>query len=211
MEKATVITLLEKYWQAETTIAEEQALADYIREGPVDPELEAYRELFSYFREEARVSAGPGFGNRILQRLGLPPDEEEDDRAAGRAAETAIGRGAPAPVTPVVPITRRSFRLGVVGAAAAILLVVAGLFLLRPVGQPTMLADNRPAAGHRDTQAVLRTPETQEMQATASARIADTYDDPQQALAAVRRALLVASRNLNQGRREITAPQNKRP
>src|SRR6185312_8645100 len=169
------------------------------------------------FCEEARVSAGPGFGNRILQRLGLPPDEEEDDRAAGRAAETAIGRGAPAPVTPVtpvtpvVPITRRSFRLGVVGAAAAILLVVAGLFLLRPVGQPTMLADNRPAAGQRDTQAVLRTPETQEMQATASARIADTYDDPQQALAAVRRALLVASRNLNQGRREITAPQNKRP
>lgn len=164
MEKAQVIILLEKYWQAETTIAEEQALAGYFREGPVDPELEAYREVFSYFREEARVSAGPGFGNRILQGLGLPLDEE----------------------TPVVPMTRQSFRLGVMGAAAAILLVVAGLFLLRPLGQPTMLADN------------------QTRPATQRSQITDTYDDPQQALAAVRRALLVASRNLNQGRREIT-------
>jgi hypothetical protein len=182
MEKALVIALLEKYWQAETTIAEEQALADYFRQGPVDPGLEAYRDVFSYFREEARVSAGPGFGNRILQRLGLPLEE----------------------ATPVVPIFRQRFRLGVVGAAAAILLVVAGLFLLRPTGQPTMLADNRPVAGQRDTQAAIRTQEMQEMGATASTRIADTYDDPQQALAAVRRALLVASRNLNQGRREIT-------
>lgn len=179
MEKAQVIILLEKYWQAETTIAEEQALASYFREDPVDPELEAYRDVFFYFREEAKVSAGPGFGNRILQRLGLPH-------------------------TPVVPIIRQPFRLGVVGAAAAILLVVAGLFLLRPLGQPTMLADNQPAAGHRDTQAATRTQPTQEAHAVASTRIADTYDDPEQALAAVRRALLVASRNLNQGRREIT-------
>ncbi len=182
MEKAQVIILLEKYWQAETTIAEEQALASYFREDPVDPELEVYRDVFFYFREEAKVSAGPGFGNRILQRLGLPLEEE----------------------TPVVPIFRQPFRLGVVGAAAAILLVVAGLFLLRPLGQPTMLADNQPAAGHRDTQAATRTQPTQEAHAVASTRIADTYDDPEQALAAVRRALLVASRNLNQGRREIT-------
>lgn len=200
MEKATVIALLEKYWQAETTIAEEQALADYFRQGPVDPGLEAYRDVFSYFREEARVSAGPGFGNRILQRLGLPPDEEGVDDSAAVPGQNPNRE----PNAPVVPMTRQPFRLGVVGAAAAILLVVAGLFLLRPTGQPTMLADNRPVAGQRDTQAAIRTQEMQEMGATASTRIADTYDDPQQALAAVRRALLVASRNLNQGRREIT-------
>lgn len=199
MEKALVIALLGKYWQAETTVAEEQALAGYFREGPVDPELEPYREVFTYFREEAEVSAGPGFGNRILQRLGLPLDEEGTHD--GVPARDSVQ--APAPETPVVPMTRQPFRLGVVGAAAAILLVVTGLFLLRPAGQPTMLADNRPAAGMRDTPET-QVREMQEAHATASAAIADTYDDPGQALAAVRRALLVASRNLNQGRREIT-------
>ena len=187
MEKATVIALLEKYWQAETTIGEEQALAGYFREGPVDPELEVYRDVFSYFHEEAQVSAGPGFGNRILQRLGLPPDEEGT-----------------APETPVIPLTRQPFRLGVVGEAAAILLVVAGLFLLRPAERSTMLAYNRSAAGKQDTPEMQEAHATASAYATASARIVDTYDDPQQALAAVRRALLVASRNLNQGRREIT-------
>jgi hypothetical protein len=176
MEKATVIALLEKYWQAETTIAEEQALAAYFQGPDVDPELQGYGDLFSYFHEEAQISAGPGFGNRILQRLGLPLDEEETP-AAG-AFETSGAPVAGRAEVPVVPMTRRPFRWGVAGAAAAIVLVVAGLFLLEPVGHRTMLADK--------------------------SAITDTYDDPEQALAAVRHALLVVSKNLNQGRREIT-------
>lgn len=165
MEKALVIALLEKYFQAETTIAEEQTLAAYFQGDEVDPGLEGYRDLFSYFHEEAQVSAGPDFGDRILQRLGLPLD------------------------APVVPLAREPFRLGVAAAAAAIVIIVAGLFLMEPPVQPGMLADNRIAAQ------TMRTDRT---------HIIDTYDDPQQALAAVRHALLIASRNLNQGRREIT-------
>lgn len=180
MEKAKVIALLEKYWQAETTIAEEQTLAAYFQGEDVDPELRVYSNMFSYFHEETEVTAGPGFGNRILQRLGLPL--EEDDAPGGDMA----------PEPPVVPITRQSFRWGVVGAAAAILLVIASLFLLRPEGQPGILADTRPATN------------TQGRRVGETADIADTYADPEQALAAVRHALLVASRNLNQGRREIT-------
>jgi hypothetical protein len=212
MEKATVIALLEKYWQAETTIAEEQALAGYFQGAQIDPELEAYRDMFSYFQEETRISAGPDFGNRILQRLGLPLDGQvAGDTTVEHEAGARIGQGAPE--VPVVPMTRRSFRLGVMAAAAAILLIVAGLFLLRPVGPPTMLADTQTAAGAHDnrlaaerpdTQEAARAREMQEARATADNRITDTYDDPRQALAAVRRALLVASRNLNQSRREIT-------
>lgn len=183
MEKFQVIALLEKYWQAETTIAEEEALTAYFRGAHVDPELAAYREMFSYFHEEAQVSAGPDFGNRILQRLGLPPDGDE----------TAHTRE-----TPVIPMTRQAFRWGVVGAAAAILLIVASLFLLGPGGQPTILADSR-LAGR--TQPGMTMPENR---VAGRTDIADTYDDPDQALAAVRHALLVVSRNLNQSRREIT-------
>jgi hypothetical protein len=183
MEKALVIALLEKYWQAETTIAEEQALAAYFRGDAVDTELAPYRELFAYFREEAQVSAGPGFGDRILQRLGLPLDGE---------------------LSPVVPIVREPFRLGVAAAAAAIILIVAGLFLLKPVGQPAILADTKPPGRSTPGTEISGTRTTGQGRSGERALVADTYDDPEQALAAVRHALLIAAKNLNQGRRSFT-------
>lgn len=189
MEKATVIALLEKYWQTETTIAEEQALTAYFQGNEVDPELQAYSDMFSYFREETQVSAGPGFGNRILQRLGLPLDEPVDDNAPA-ARETA----------PVIPIARGPFRLGIAAAAAAIVAIVAGLFLLKPAGQSGMLADARLSARTQDSPLAVRAPGP----GGERAHMVDTYDDPEQALAAVRHALLIVSKNLNQGRREIT-------
>jgi hypothetical protein len=188
MEKAMVIDLLEKYWQAETTIAEEEALAAYFCGREVDAELLTYREFFVYFREEAEVSAGPDFGERILQRLGLPLDGEQ---------------------TPVVPITRASFRLGVAGAAAAILLIVISLFLLKPDGRPTILAENRPAAqtaqetGSTGADSNSQGRTIDQGRSNERAAVTDTYDDPEQALVAVRHALLIASRNLNQGRRQL--------
>ena len=195
MEKATVIALLEKYWQAETTMEEEQALAAYFQGDQVDPELEGYAGLFSYFREEAQVSAGPDFGDRILRRLGLPLDTAAAAPATPASAAPATlaalaAADAPAVPAQVVPMGGKPWRLGMVAAAAAIVLVVAGLFLLKPAGGPAVLADARPAGQ------ATRSPDR--------ARVTDTYDDPQQALAAVRHALLIASHHLNQGRRELT-------
>lgn len=181
MEKAQVLTLLEKYWQAETTIAEEQALAAYFQGGQVDPELLVYSDLFAYFREEAQITAGPGFGDRILQRLGMPLEEETPPLPARK------------PFDPAVLPTRKSFGLGVLAAAAAILAMVAGLYLLTPAGRPTILASNDTA---------VKRPE--KMIVAPEARFPDTYDDPEKALAAVRHALLIASNHLNQGRRRIT-------
>lgn len=158
MEKAKLIALLEKYWQAETTVEEEEALAAYFREQTEpDNELLPYRDLFAYYAEEARVSAGPDFGERILRHLGIPAD------------------GQPATVQRV-----HSFRWGLVAAAAAIVLVVGSVFLLQP-------GDEREtSAGPAEI-----------------ASVRDTYDDPQQALAAVRHALLIASTQLNKGRQQI--------
>lgn len=170
MEKAIVMALLEKYWQAETTVAEERALADYFRRDAVDAELEPYRELFAYFGEEAEVSAGPDFGDRILRHLGLPVEE-----------------GAGAPAAPVVSLRRRPFGWGVVAAAAAIVVVFAALFLMTPTQGPDRLAGTTPAT----------------RSAADAAQVKDTYDDPEKALAAVRQALMVASRNLNESRRQL--------
>src|ERR1700744_796786 len=91
MEKATVMALLEKYWQAQTTVGEEQALAAYFQGNQVDPDLLLYSDLFAYFSEEAEVTAGSDFGERILERLGLAAD--------GTAVSAAPG----APEVPVVP------------------------------------------------------------------------------------------------------------
>lgn len=208
MEKAIVAALLEKYWQAETTIEEEQALAAYFQGNEVDPELEAFAGLFSYFQEEARVSAGPDFGDRILRQLGLLLDAPgiPDASDAPTVLDASDAQAVPAVPAPVVPMAGKPFGLAMAAAAAAIVLVVAGLFLLKPAGGPAVLADVHPAA--RTTPGIAETPDGRsDGQVTRTpdrARVTDTYDDPQQALAAVRHALLIASHHLNQGRRELT-------
>jgi hypothetical protein len=163
MEKMTVIDLLDKYWQAETTLEEEKTLADYFRGPSIDPELEPYRELFAYFEEEARVMPNPDLGDRILERIGIAP-------------------GQPARVI-------RPFGAGLLSAAAVIAALVVGLFLLEPSVQQSPPATTD--AGN--ALATIR-----------HGTIQDTYDDPEQALAVVRHALLVASTHLNEGRQELT-------
>jgi hypothetical protein len=155
MEKAIVIALLEKYWQAETSIEEEQALAAYFKGPVVDPDLKPYSDLFAYFEEESQVNPGPDFESRILQAV---------------TAESSAAR---------VPV--RHFQWSLVAAAAAILVIVASLFLFQPA--------------KRSVQPVAN---------TAVATITDTYDNPEQALAAVRHALLIASVHLKEGQKQIS-------
>jgi hypothetical protein len=160
MEKITVMNLLDKYWQAETSLEEEKALADYFRSPAVDPELAPYREVFAYFDEEARVMPAPDFGDRILQHIGIASDSRK---------------------TAVI----RPFGTGLLSAAAVIATLVIGLFLLTPPRQQSTDAGN--------SLAIIK-----------HGAIQDTYDDPEQALAVVRHALLVASTHLNEGRQELT-------
>jgi hypothetical protein len=90
----------------------------------------------------------------------------------------------------------RYFHSGIIAAAATVLIAVAGLFLFQPA-KPTVQSNiaqttANPAANNPGTTN------------PATARIPDTYDNPEQALAAVRRALLVASVHLNEGQKQIS-------
>lgn len=52
MELSTVEKLLQKYFEAETSIAEENMLREYFTSTDVAPHLEQYKPLFGYFEAE---------------------------------------------------------------------------------------------------------------------------------------------------------------
>jgi hypothetical protein len=178
MEHTMIKALLEKYWLAETTVEEEKALATYFRGPDIDPELAPFGDLFAYFEEETRIETaltpGAGFESRILERIA----RAEAADGSPHTSQALLRSAAPSRVF----FPRRWLNPAYAAAAAVILSI--GLFI--------MYQPNRPAAGPA-------TPVTAGAN-TAATTIKDTYDDPQQALAAIRHALLTASARMNQGK-----------
>jgi hypothetical protein len=160
MEQAEIRALLEKYWQAETTVEEERVLAEYFRLAQIAADLEPVRGVFAWREEEAGLKPGADFDNRMLRRI------TEMEREGGRGEPQVGGR-----VVAELRGGRVVGRFSVRFAAAAAIILCLGIGLLIPVMSPG------PGAG-----------------------VKDTYTDPNQALAAVRRALLVASVRMNEGK-----------
>jgi len=129
-EQERIAVLLEKYWQAETTVEEERELAAFFSGGDIPVEWADYKQVFSYFADEGQVTPSEDLQHRIM-----------------------------------MSIYPRRQRLSWWAAAAVIAGITIGIATLSP---------------------------------TAPA-VEDTYDDPQQALAAVQKALFTVSRNLNKG------------
>lgn len=145
MERERIAALLEKYWQADTTVEEERELAEYFRGPDVPAEWESHRQLFAFFEQGAEMLPGPELEKRILD--GIRP---------------------------------RRHTAWWWAAAAAILLMLGIGPLFRQAPEKTPVASVQSAS-----------------------MIKDTYDDPEQALAAVRKALLTASKKMNKGLRPI--------
>lgn len=51
MELHKIESLLEKYFEGETSVAEENQLKDYFSSASVAPEMEPYRPMFAYFNQ----------------------------------------------------------------------------------------------------------------------------------------------------------------
>src|SRR5258708_5486086 len=189
MEQVRVAELLEKYWQAETTVEEERQLAEYFRQPDIPAQWEPWRNIFAWFEAEAQITPRKDFENRLLERI-----REVEAAAVGSAPLPDMGR------TPVRPLFRRAPWW----AAAAVIILALGISRLAESpgatpGSPAQ-SDGANAGSAPGVNA------TGYSDATA---IKDTYEDPQQTLAAIRRALGTASAKMNHGR-TITQKQMDR-
>lgn len=82
MELKLVEQLLEKYFQAETTIAEEKELKAYFSSNDVAPHLAKYQALFGYFETQKET--------QFEQKLPLQPRKQNAVKWIGIAASFVV-------------------------------------------------------------------------------------------------------------------------
>ncbi|HLX67029.1 MAG TPA: hypothetical protein VKR41_08525 [Puia sp.] len=166
MEQAKIRALLEKYWQAETSVEEEKVLAEYFRQSEIPADLEPVRGVFAWREEEAELRPGADFDSRMLRRIG--------EMEGGGKVIPGVGGGRKGKVVPGFAVRF---------AAAAAVILCLGIGLLIPMVSPGPREGASPAVAE-NRRIITR----------------DTYTDPNQALAAVRQASLVASLRINEGK-----------
>lgn len=71
-------TLLERYWNCETTLSEEQELNDFFSQDSLPAIWQAYAPLFTYTREERSVTLGEGFDERLKKALEKEKTEKKE-------------------------------------------------------------------------------------------------------------------------------------
>lgn len=67
MDYKYIEQLLERYWQGETTLQEENILRSFFSQLDIPEHLQKYKALFTYEKEEA---LGDDFDTRILEMIG---------------------------------------------------------------------------------------------------------------------------------------------
>ena len=82
MELKLVEQLLEKYFQGETTIAEEKQLKAYFSSNDVAPHLAKYQALFGYFETQKET--------QFEQKLPLQPRKQNNVKWIGIAASFVV-------------------------------------------------------------------------------------------------------------------------
>lgn len=69
MNSEQIHSLLEKYWNCETSVQEEKELQTFFSDGDVPEEFRQYIPLFSYIRNEQSVTLSEDFSERLENAL----------------------------------------------------------------------------------------------------------------------------------------------
>lgn len=72
MDYKYIEQLLERYWQCQTTLAEERILREFFSQDDVPEGLRRYRSLFVYENEQQKVELGADFDHKMLERIQEP-------------------------------------------------------------------------------------------------------------------------------------------
>lgn len=70
MDYKYIEQLLERYWECETTLQEEQILRSFFQQEDVPEHLRAYASVFCVQKEMAEARLGEDFDARVLQQVG---------------------------------------------------------------------------------------------------------------------------------------------
>ena len=71
MDYRYIEQLLERYWQAETTLEEEEILRTFFCQKDIPADMQQYAPLFTYEKEETRTDRlGDDFDEHILEMVG---------------------------------------------------------------------------------------------------------------------------------------------
>ena len=70
MDYKYIEQLLERYWECETSTEEEQILKAFFSQPDIPQRLARYKGLFVYETQQAHISLGEEFDNRLLQAIG---------------------------------------------------------------------------------------------------------------------------------------------
>ena len=69
MDSSEIKQLLEKYWNCETSLAEEQQLKEYFRSNTVPESLKETSELFRYFETQKKESLTQDFDGEVMKQI----------------------------------------------------------------------------------------------------------------------------------------------
>jgi hypothetical protein len=77
MDYKYIEQLMERYWNAETTLEEEEILRAFFSQEDIPAELSQYAPLFAYEHAEKAVDVlGEDFDEKMLQMIGEAPRSE---------------------------------------------------------------------------------------------------------------------------------------
>lgn len=88
MDYKYIEQLLERYWEAQTTEAEEAILKTFFAQPDVPAALERYRPLFAYEEAQQSVGLGADFDERLLKLIAEPTKADEPTQQMQKPSPT---------------------------------------------------------------------------------------------------------------------------
>lgn len=88
MDYKYIEQLLDRYWNCETTLQEEEILKAFFSQENVPAELARYKSLFVYEQEQAALSLGSDFDDKVLAAVAAEDGSNETANATAPTAKT---------------------------------------------------------------------------------------------------------------------------